>query len=176
MQADSVATLNNFENLKTEKFKLQLALNKLSQQGFQSKPIQQIKLSTRSPATTDTNILVSNSASSKVVPKLNFNSNVQSKQNSRRESKRESPRVNHKVFLNHNSKRVKQPVKLPDEDVLESIRESELKLIKYSNLLKIEEAMDEELKLGPLKPAVFNDQILEGAIKPQYHMRFNPLC
>ena len=52
---------------------------------------------------------------------------------------------------------MKQPVKLPDEDVLESIRESELKLIKYSNLLKIEEAMDEELKLGPLKPAVFND-------------------
>ena len=38
MQADSVVTLNNYENLKTEKFKLQLALNKLSQ--HESKPIQ----------------------------------------------------------------------------------------------------------------------------------------
>ena len=47
--------------------------------------------------------------------------------------------------------------------------------MRYSNLLKIEENLENEGKPGILKTSVFNDKI-DGNTKPQYHTRFNPLC
>jgi hypothetical protein len=68
-----------------------------------------------------------------------------------------------------------------NEEQMDTLRESELNFIKQSNFLKIEEYLDQDTKvLQTLKPAVFNDSILDGgnsgSTKPNYHKRFDPMC